>query len=393
MTQLELQQIYKYFLSKGVRDSSLPLAADLLGSEVLSVVQNGKNVQLDLEKLKVFLDIGTGGGGTDGTYSSPFPNLMRVGGLDKNTNLSEEISITELFNNILFPNYLKELPEKPVFLGYSEEIPNIANILALHSPATYNEFDYNKYTGVGYIIIALPAELYLKKIEDSNNLNIVNSFDLLYKSVQTDTISDIYNVYISPKLYCNDNLELTFTTREGTPVQVSLLSGTFTINDIIPTINNVSITEITRAVINSLTITNIPILHSISIEAQERAILNDTTIQAVTRAVLKAITIKDVTKAILNSISISDLPLLNHISIAPVSRAILAHTTINQATRAKLNSISIVDSKSTLNSVSIVEAVRSDLKSITITSGKTTLKAITISAVVRAVLNSIHISN
>lgn len=341
------------------------------------------------------------GGGSAGTGSYINPNLIvqKVGGILKGSDFTTETNLQVLLDKMLFPNYGKQFPSNPVFIGFVESTPTTQQILNLEQIHNFNEFDYNKYTAEGHVIIALPATYYLKRIEDDSGMNIIGSFDLVYKSMQSQALSDIYNVYVSPKLFYNDNLELTFTTKTGNPVQVTLNSGTISVNDITPTVNSITIKEAVKSIIKSIKITQreVPVLlNSISLSRMDiQPVINSLSIGIRDiNPILKSIDIQHGVKSILKGISISQG---YHSNINSIS--------ITEAIKSKINSISIKDGRAILNSVSIKQAdraiinsisiskgIKSELNNISIKEGKSILKSISINEATKSIINNIKIN-
>ena len=165
-------------------------------------------------------------------------------------------------------------------------------------------------------------------------MNIVNSFQLIYKSIQTQGISDIYNVYVSPYVYYNDIIELTLSTKDGDPVQVVLNGCTLSINDINPVVNSLKISEGIKSIIKSLKISvrdvN-PLLHSIDIDEryQETNINSISLNEREVQVQLSDISISQGTRAILNSITITEnkIPIIQSLNIKE-GRAIINNVDI-----------------------------------------------------------------
>lgn len=319
-------------------------------------------------------DIHGGGGGETGTGSYINPDLIvqKVGGILKGSDFTKDTNLQVLLDKMFFPNNGKEFPSSPVFIGFSETIPTMKQIFNLEQPTGFNQLDYNKYTTEGYVVVALPATYYLKRIEDDAGMNVIGSFDLLYKSMQSQTLNDIYNVYISPKLFYNDNLELTFTTKTGNPVQVALDSGIISVNDIIPTVNSIIVKEAVKSIIRGVKITQreVPVLlNSILIDGKD--------IQPIVNSL--SISIRDI-QPILKSIDIQHgiKSILKGISITQGYHSIINSITITEATKSNINSILINDGRSIINSIIIKEGISK-------------LKSIQIKEAIKAIINSITI--
>jgi hypothetical protein len=103
-----------------------------------------------------YVTLGSGSSGGGGVYNSSILSLEKLGGLLKGSDLSN-ITYSDLFNKILYPNYDNEFPNKSVYLGFSEEYPTITIINNLTKIDDYSSFDYHELTTEGYIIVALPA--------------------------------------------------------------------------------------------------------------------------------------------------------------------------------------------------------------------------------------------
>lgn len=383
-----------------------------------------------------FSTITTGGGGTfSGTYKNNNKIIQKLGALQKGLDTSSGIDYTELFNKIFFPNYNNEFPSNPIFFGKSDSVPNSNLILSLSNPIDYYQFDYNDFMDKDYFVIALPGQFYLKRIEDSNGMNVVGCFDLTYKSIQTQNINDIYNVYISPKLDYDENLELTFTTKKGEPVQSTLNGAQFYIDDVTPNINSIYIKEAIKSVIKSIKIgvrdiqpllNNISITYKteilldglsiknrdvnvtigpIAIKEGVRCILNNIKVEQAYYSIINSLSINEATKSIINNIQIKEgSSILNNISIKEATKSIINNISIKQADYSVLNSISIKEGKSLLNSIQIKEATKSILNSISIKEatksvinnlsikpGTSVLTSISIKDAVKAILNYITI--
>lgn len=292
-------------------------------------------------------DIGGGSGGT-GTYKNQNKTIERIGGLLKGFDSSQGIGYDELFNKIFFPNKDKIFPSTPIFIGFSQDYPNIQKILSLNKVENYYDFDINEYIYNGYIVIALPATLYLKSVKDYHGMNIVNSFQLIYKSIQSQGISDIYNVYVSPYIYYNDIIELTLSTKDGQPIQVVLRGSSLSINNVTPNITSIQINEGLKSIIKSLKIAirdvN-PLLSSTFIQGRDQQInlnsilLNEREVQVQ----LNNISIYQGVKSILNSISITEnkIPAINSLTI--------------KEEKSILNNISLKDGRAILNGITITQ--------------------------------------
>lgn len=312
---------------------------------------------------------------TGSAFSSEHLILNKVGGLVKGSDYTIGTTILGLLNSMFFPNIGKTFPQHPIFIGFSETYPTIQTISELDVPTNYYEFDYNKYTGNGYITIALPGINYLKRIEDTNGLNIIGLFDLIYKSIQ----SDIYNVYVSPLLHYNDNLELTLTTKIGSVVQSTLSRLNITINqNILPILNSISVSGITRSIINGVSIGEFSILNSVDVTSVTRSIINSISVDEVIRSVLNTINVYE--PSILNSINVSELVKseLNSISVEPILRSILNSVIVTNGA-SKLISINVSE-PSILNSISVSDIVKS------------VLNTVSVSAITRSVLNSVNVT-
>lgn len=326
-------------------------------------------------------DIGGGSGGT-GTYKNQNKTIERIGGLLKGFDSSQGIGYDELFNKIFFPNKDKTFPSTPIFIGFSQDYPNIQKILSLNKVEDYYDFDINEYIYNGYIVIALPATLYLKSVKDDHGMNIVNSFQLIYKSIQTQGISDIYNVYVSPYVYYNDVIELTLSTKDGDPVQVVLNGCTLSINDINPVVNSLKISEGVKSIIKSLKISVrdvSPLLQSIDIDEryQETNINSISLNEREVQVQLSDISISQGTRAILNSITITEnkIPVIQSLNIKE-GKSILNSISIKDG-RAILNEINIKDGRSIINNINIVGRTIK-FNGIKISDGRAILNGITI---------------
>lgn len=389
MTEQELIEIKNYLISNSQQVSDIPEVQDTSGVSSLPAikVQNGQDDQVVRVPLTLlspvlrmdgqilqyknpdgiwtnvfdFSSIQTGGGsGTfTGTYKNNNKIIQKIGALQKGFDASSGIDYTQLFNEIFFPNNDNQFPQKPIYFGFMEQYPIVDTISQLQIPQNYSEFDYNNLINEGYFVIALPATFYLKRIEDSNGMNILGCFDLIYKSIYNSSTGDVYNVYVSPKLYYNDNLELTFTTKTGMPVQVVLNHGQISMDDVIPVVN-ITVQEAVKAVINGIKISK-----------------------------------RDVQVA-LNSISISEIdiqPIVNSLSITIRDvQPILKSINIGQGVKSILKGIEVEQGyHSVINSISITEATKSNINSISIKEGGSILKLIQIKEAVKAVINSITI--
>jgi len=333
------------------------LIVEGLKNAIVSSVVNVNGEDIFVDSAQQILNL------TGSAYSSEHPLLSKVGGLSKGSSYVVGTTILGLLNSMFFPNIGKTFPTNPVFIGFSETYPTTETILSLDLITDYYEFDYNKYTENGYVIIALPGENYLKRIEDSNGMNIIGAFNIIYKSI----LSDIYNVYISPFLHYTDNLDLTLTSKIGIPVQTLLSEFNISINQtILPVLNSFSFEEVTRSIINNIII-------------GEQPILNSFTFTNITRSSLNSINVSDVVRSTLNSINISELSILNSVSVIEISKSILNSVTINTITRSNLNSITVVDGASKLNSI-IVE------------SGISKINSIIISDIIRSIINGVTIA-
>lgn len=276
----------------------------------------------------------SGDAGDDGVYQSSIPLIEKVGGLLKGADLSN-ITYSDLFTKIFYPNFDNDFPQKPVYLGFSEIYPTVPIIQSLAQIEDYSEFDYNSITTDGYVVIALPATWYLKRVEDSNGMNILGAFELIYKSVFIVNDYDIYNVYVTPKLHYNDELQLTLTTKTGTPVNVVLTSGIFEVNHIKPVINSLIITEGIKAIVNSL---------DISVRFEETVLNTISCSDANVEAVVNSLSIEDVpmTAQLLDMIvSQGTKSILNGITIEPGGDVTMISLVVSQGTPAILNNITI----------------------------------------------------
>ena len=463
MTDQELIEIKNYLIQNSQQVSDIPEVQSTSGVDSLPAIKsqvgqddqvvrvpltllspqlrmNGKILQYKNPEgqwinIYDFSTIPSGGGTFSGTYKNNNKIIQKLGALQKGFDASDGIDYTELFNKIFFPNYNNEFPQNKIFIGKSDQIPNKDSILSLSSPIDYYNFDYNDFMDKNYFIIALPGQFYLKRIEDSNGMNIIGCFDLTYKSIQTTNISDIYNVYISPKLFYNDDLELTFTTKTGSPVQTTLNSGIISVNDIIPTVNSITIIEAIKSVINSVKIAqrevpvllnsilitqkdlqpninslyiNIrdvqPILNSIDIQQGIRSVLKGLSISQGYHSNINSITITEAVKSNINSINIKDgRSIINSISIKQADKAIINSVNISKGIKSILNNIYIKEGKSVLNNIFITEATKSNINSILINDGRSIInsiiikegsskiKSIQISEAIKAMINSITI--
>ena len=326
-------------------------------------------------------DIGGGSGGT-GTYKNENKTIEKIGGLLKGFDSSGGIGYDELFNKIFFPNKDKTFPNNPIFIGFSQDYPNVQKILSLNKVENYYDFDINEFLYNGYIVIALPATLYLRSVKDNHGMNIVNSFQLIYKSIQSQGISDIYNIYVSPYVYYNDIVELTLTAKEGQPVQVVLNGCTLYINDVNPIINSIQVSEGIKSIIKSLKISvrdvN-PILSSISLsERYQESNLNSISLnEREVQVNLSDISLQQGVKSILNSISITEdkIPLINSLFIKE-GKTILNSVSIKDG-RAIINSIGIKDGRALINNINITGRTIK-FNGINISDGRAILNGITI---------------
>lgn len=343
-----------------------------------------KNPDGQWDNVYDFSTIPTGGGTFNGTYKNNNKIIQKLGSLQKGLDVSSGIDYNELFNKIFFPNYNNEFPSNPIFFGKVDSIPNSNLILSLNSPIDYYKFDYNDLMDKDYFIIALPGQFYLKRIEDSNGMNIIGCFDLTYKSIQTQNINDIYNVYISPKLYYDENLELTFTTKKDNPVQATLNNAQFLVDDVTPSINSILIDEAVKSIISYIKIG----------VRDVQPVLNSITITYKTDIQLSGISVKgrDVNVTI-GPIAIKEgiRCILNNIKVEQAYYSIINSIQINEATKAIINSIQIKEGSSILNNISIKEATKSVINNLSIKPGTSVLKSISIKEAVKAILNYIKI--
>lgn len=337
-----------------------------------------------------------GGGGGTGIYTPLNKTIIKIGGIDKASDFTEGIEYNKLFDKIFSPNYDMSFPTKKIFFGYVQNKEYTAeNIKQLYSPINYNEFDFKQYFGEGYVLISLPATYYLKKIEDSNGLNLVNAFNLTYKAINVQNDVDIYNIYLSPKITYNKELELTFYTKTGNPVQTSLTYGNITTDDINSALNSISIVEGIKSIINSI---------KVSIRNEE-SILVSVSYSPVFDINLNSfsITSREVNSQLINVSIVEGIPsLLKSITIVDGSSK-LESVIFNEAIKSKLDSILIAEGKSTLIRITLndgrsvldkitVQPYGSKLTHISITSGISSLDKIIINEAIKSVLNSITIN-
>ena len=293
---------------KGIYVAANNEVTDLLESKLSKgrVLIDGEYVSINSLQ-DIFNNVSTGGG--TGSYINTHPILQKIGGILKDTDFSTSFGINTILNKMFFPNLGKTFPTNPVFVGFMQVYPTQASIQQLFNPEDFYEFDFNEVIDEGFIVIALPATYYLSRVEDTNGLNIVNSFELIYKSIPLQNGIDIYNVYVSPELVYNDRLELTFTSVVGTPVQVVLESGEISVDDVIPTIKSLNIKEGIKSVVNNIDI-NIkdiqPILDNMAIGIRNvQPIVNSVKcIQRDVNVTLNNVNVHEGTKSVINSISI-----------------------------------------------------------------------------------------
>lgn len=333
---------------KGIYVAANNEVTDLLESKLSKgrVLIDGEYVSINSLQ-DIFNNVSTGGG--TGSYINTHPILQKIGGILKDTDFSTSVGINTILNKMFFPNLGKTFPTNPVFVGFMQVYPTQASIQQLFNPEDFYEFDFNEVIDEGFIVIALPATYYLSRVEDTNGLNIVNSFELIYKSIPLQNDIDIYNVYVSPELVYNDRLELTFTSVVGTPVQVVLESGEISVDDVIPVINSITLKEGIKSIINDITIgvkDTQPVINSISISNRNVTpeITSIKCSMVETNSILNDISIKEGIKSVLNSISITE-------DVNIVFRGI----TISEDTLPVIHSITIKDGRSILNSITIKE--------------------------------------
>lgn len=286
---------------------------------------------------------------TGSAYSSENPTLQKIGGLEKGTSYSIGTTILGILNSMFFPNIGKEFPEKPVFIGFTETYPNVSKIITLNTPQDFYEFDYTEYTNSGYVVIALPATLYLKRIEDENGLNIVNGFELIYKSIWIDPIYDIYNVYVSPKLnYGGDELSLTLTSKTGDPVQATLNDVEFLLDELaLPILSSISVKEIVRSVLNSINVS-------------EESILTDVTVSEIERSILTSFSIAEAIRSKLIKLDVSELSNLSEISVVELQRSELLNLEV-QGFGSRLVDLTVSEYSDLLHNIEVSELTKSNI--------------------------------
>ena len=267
------------------------------------------------------------------TYKSDYPVIKDVGSIKKGSNFENGINFKDLLNKAFFPNIEINFPNKPIYIGVSNEKPTTSDILRLQSVDHFKDFYFNSYVDIGYIVIATPANTYLNKIENDCGMNIISTFYSSYKSIPYGDDYDIYNVYISPFLKYHDVVDLTFYVKFGDPVSVALEDAIMSQDDVIPNILMFNIKEGQKSIINKMTIKIRDIIPNLNSIALNQADVNPR----------------------INSLSIVNrdiIPILNYIDTKQGYRAILNKITIDEGISIILD-VSIVDGRSLLNSIQI----------------------------------------
>ena len=267
------------------------------------------------------------------TYKSDYPIIKDVGSIKKGSNFENGINFKDLLNKAFFPNIEINFPNKPIYIGVSNEKPTTSDILRLQSVDHFKDFYFNSYVDIGYIVIATPANTYLNKIENDCGMNIISTFYSSYKSIPYGDDYDIYNVYISPFLKYHDVVDLTFYVKFGDPVSVALEDAIMSQDDVIPNILMFNIKEGQKSIINKMTIKIRDIIPNLNSIALNQADVNPR----------------------INSLSIVNrdiIPILNYIDTKQGYRAILNKITIDEGLSIILD-VSIVDGRSLLNSIQI----------------------------------------
>ena len=267
------------------------------------------------------------------TYKSDYPIIKDVGSIKKGSNFENGINFKDLLNKAFFPNIEINFPNKPIYIGVSNEKPTTSDILRLQSVDHFKDFYFNSYVDIGYIVIATPANTYLNKIENDCGMNIISTFYSSYKSIPYGDDYDIYNVYISPFLKYHDVVDLTFYVKFGDPVSVALEDAIMSQDDVIPNILMFNIKEGQKSIINKMTIKIRDIIPNLNSIALNQADVNPR----------------------INSLSIVNrdiIPILNYIDTKQGYRAILNKITIDEGLSIILD-VSIADGRSLLNSIQI----------------------------------------
>lgn len=244
------------------------------------------------------------------TYKSDYPIIKDVGSIKKGSNFENGINFKDLLNKAFFPNIEINFPNKPIYIGVSNEKPTTSDILRLQSVDHFKDFYFNSYVDIGYIVIATPANTYLNKIENDCGMNIISTFYSSYKSIPYGDDYDIYNVYISPFLKYHDVVDLTFYVKFGDPVSVALEDAIMSQDDVIPNILMFNIKEGQKSIINKMTIKIRDIIPNLNSIALNQADVNPR----------------------INSLSIVNrdiIPILNYIDTKQGYRAILNKITID----------------------------------------------------------------
>lgn len=279
------------------------------------------------------------------TYKSDYPIIKDVGSIKKGSNFENGINFKDLLNKAFFPNIEINFPNKPIYIGVSNEKPTTSDILRLQSVDHFKDFYFNSYVDIGYIVIATPANTHLNKIENDCGMNIISTFYSSYKSIPYGDDYDIYNVYISPFLKYHDVVDLTFYVKFGDPVSVTLEDAIMSQDDVIPNILMFNIKEGQKSIINKMTIKIRDIIPNLNSIALNQADVNPR----------------------INSLSIVNrdiIPILNYIDTKQGYRAILNKITIDEGLSIILD-VSIADGRSLLNSIQIKDG-RAILNKITI---------------------------
>lgn len=292
-----------------------------------------------------------------GSYINQNPIIQKIGALSKGDDFSLKTNLQILFDKIFFPNLDNQFPSNPIFIGISPIDPYIQNIIQLDKPTDFYKFDFNKYVDIGYIVIALPGNYYLKKIENDGGLNIINSFYIKYKSILVNGEYEIYNVYVSPLLKYHSNVELTLYTKLDNPINATLNDFILSLDNITPTINSIIINQGIKSILNNIDISirNIPVnINNIQINTYDKQPLINS-LQINNRdipVILNTIVYNEGIKAKLNSIAIkSGLSILNSVTISQ-GKSIINSIKLSDG-RSILNGISFKDGRAILNKITI----------------------------------------
>lgn len=304
------------------------------------------------------------------TYKSDYPIIKDVGSIKKGSNFENGINFKDLLNKAFFPNIEINFPNKPIYIGVSNEKPTTSDILRFQSVDHFKDFYFNSYVDIGYIVIATPANTYLNKIENDCGMNIISTFYSSYKSIPYGDDYDIYNVYISPFLKYHDVVDLTFYVKFGDPVSATLEDAIISQDDVIPNILMLNIKEGEKSIINKMTIKIRDIIPNLNSIALNQADVNPQ----------------------INSLSIVNrdiIPVVNYVNIDQGFKSVLNNIYISNG-NSILNSINIKNGKSILNKITIQEG-SSIILDISIKDGRSLLNNIVLKDG-RAILNKIIIN-